>query len=70
VLSWVVTALDIYVFFFVNMVTFGYNPAISSVLGIAYGTLMILIVIYTYKATKCDPTDPTVYKQREADRLG
>ena len=52
------------------MVAFGYNPAISSVLGIVYGAALILIVIYAYKATKCDPTDPTVYRQREAERLG
>jgi hypothetical protein len=66
-ISWVVFALDTYAFYFINMVAFSYSPVLSTLLGVAYGILFLLVLYYAIRSTKSDPTDPTIYKQREAD---
>ena len=70
ILAWAVTGLDVYCFYFINTVVFGFNPAISAVLGLVFGLTLVLVAIFACKATKCDPTDPTVYRQREAEKQG
>ncbi len=52
------------------MIGFSYNKVISSVLGIAFGAVIIAVLYYAIKSTKSDPTDPTIYRQREADKNG
>lgn len=52
------------------MVTFSYEPAISIVLGLVYSASVVVVVYYAVRSTKFDPTDPTVYAQKEAERLG
>lgn len=56
-LSFFVIALDSYAFYFINIVTFSYEPAISIVLGIAFTLVMICIFYHATKATLINPTD-------------
>ena len=39
-------------------------------MGALYGIIVILVVIYTYQTTIIDPTDKTVYLEREAQLKG
>lgn len=69
-LSWIIFALDIYAYYFINMIGFSYNKVISSVLGVTFAFICFSVVYYAVKSTKSDPTDPTIYRQREADSKG
>jgi hypothetical protein len=68
IISWVIFALDVYAFYFVNMVTFSYHPSVSAIMSFIYTIIVIAVFYYGFKSTTNDPTDPTVYAQREADR--
>lgn len=70
IISWFIFALDTYAFYFINIVTFSYLPGLSIILGIAYLILLLLVVYYAIRSTKNDPTDPTVYAMREAEKQG
>lgn len=59
-------ALDFYDYYFINIVALSSHIAISIILGIAYGIILGAILFFAAKATKADPTDPTIYKEREA----
>ena len=59
--SWFIFALDTYAFYFINVVTFSYQPSISILLGVSYMILFLGVTFYAIMATRSDPTDPTVY---------
>ena len=44
------------------MVAFSFIPAITGILGALYLSNFLAVIIYGIKATKNDPTDPTIYK--------
>jgi hypothetical protein len=67
IISWFIFALDTYAFYFINMVSFSYEPLRSAIIGAGYFFVFLGVLYYAYKATKSDPTDPTVYAQREAE---
>ncbi|CDW91758.1 probable palmitoyltransferase zdhhc1 [Stylonychia lemnae] len=70
IISWVIFGLDSYAFYFINIVTFSYQPAISIVLGVAYLIIFIAVLYYAIRSTRYDPTDPTIYKNRQAEKTG
>jgi len=39
---------------------------VSAILGTFYGVISIVVTYYGYITTMSDPTDPTVYLEREA----
>ena len=43
---------------------------LAGILGCIYGILLILVVFYTFQTTIVDPTDITVYLEREAQVRG
>jgi len=70
VVSYVVILLDTYAYYFINIVTFSYHPAIATVLGVVYMVVFGFVLYYAVKATRNDPTDPTIYAQRKAESSG
>jgi hypothetical protein len=42
----------------------------AGILGSVYGILLILVIFYTFQTTIIDPTDITVYLEREAQVRG
>eukprot|EP00347_Sterkiella_histriomuscorum_P012782 403367241 len=70
IISWFIFGLDVYAFYFINVVTFAYLPAVSAVIGTVFTLLVIAVLYYAILSTRSDPTDPTVYAQREAERQG
>ncbi len=63
-------ALDFYDYYFINIVALSRNIALATVLGIVYGLVFGAILYFAAKATKADPTDPTIYAEREAEAKG
>lgn len=49
------------------MVALSFNIALIVVLGSIYLANFIIVIILAIIATKSDPTDPTVYQQKEAE---
>lgn len=70
VIAWMVIALDIYAYYFMNIVTLSHIAPLAAVLGIVFGVMMVFVVYYGFICTHSDPTDPTVYAERKARRLG
>ena len=60
VISWFVFAFDVITFFVVDMISLAYNPGLVAVLSILFIVMQIGTVYYCVKATKTDPTDPTI----------
>ena len=60
VISWVIFAYDLLTFFSVDMVSLAYNPALAGTLSVLYLALSASTVYYCVKATRCDPSDPTI----------
>lgn len=60
--------LTFYIVFITQIVEqpFTERKALAGCVGIIYGVMTILVVKYTYATTILDPTDPTVYLEREA----
>ena len=63
-------ALDFYTYFFINIVSLSYNVALATVLAILYAILFAILIYLAAIATKIDPTDPTIYAEREAQTKG
>lgn len=70
IISWVIFTLDTYAFYFINIITFSFEPALAIGLGVGYLVLLVGVLYYAIMATKSDPTDPTVYAQKLADLNG
>jgi len=70
ILAWFVILLDFYDFYFINIVSLSYNIALATCLGVAYFILLVAILVLGIRATKSDPTDPTIYEEREAEAKG
>ena len=62
--------LDAYAYFFINVVLLDFSKPAAIILGVTYGILLIIAFVYGYKATKGDPTDPTIYAERAAIAKG
>ena len=52
------------------MVSLAYNPALATSLTVLYIGLSAGTVYYCVKATRCDPSDPTIALQKEAEARG
>jgi hypothetical protein len=65
-LTWIIFGLDFYSYYFVNMVALSYNVALTSVLSVFYGVIILGVLYYAVQATRIDPTDPTIYAERKA----
>jgi hypothetical protein len=70
IISWFIILLDFYTFFFINIVSLSYNIPLAAVLGTVYGIIFVAIIYLAVVATKADPTDPTVYLERECKKNG
>jgi len=70
ILSYFVILLDLYCFYFINIVAISHNVVAAVILGVIYGVIFFFIVVLAIKATKSDPTDPTIYAEREAEAKG
>ena len=64
IISYVVVGLDLYAYFFIDMVIISNRMAISIVLALIYAGFYIAMVVLAVQATKIDPTDPVIYLQR------
>ena len=64
--SWFVILLDLYAYYFIDIVLLSYSLPIAIILSVAYGIIMIAVVWLAIVATKDDPTDPTIYAERKA----
>ena len=69
-ITWVIFVLDLYAFYFVDIVSLAHNVALATVLSITYFGILIIVVYYAIKSTKNDPTDKTIYAEREAKANG
>jgi hypothetical protein len=49
------------------LVSLSSKQALVAILGIVYGAMFIGIVYLAVAATSADPTDETIYKEREAE---
>lgn len=67
ILSYVVFAFYVYVFFFIEMISLSTFKAAPYAISPVYIILAIATCVVTVVATAIDPTDPTV--QREHQRL-
>lgn len=47
-----------------------HSQILAGVLGSIYGILTIIMTVYTFQTTMIDPTDVTVYLEREAQVKG
>ena len=71
-LTYVIVAYNLITFYAVFIPSIADNDnkdsmkAIAAILGVIYMLEMILVVKYTYQTTIIDPTDQTVYLEREA----
>ena len=63
-------ALDLYSFYFVDIVSLSHNVPLAVVLSLLYLALNIIVLYLTIKATRDDPTDPTIYAERKAKAQG
>ena len=70
IISFLVIALDGYAFYFVNMVAFSYQPAITIVFTIIYTVIFGFVLFYGVRATVTCPTDPTVIQYKKSKLLG
>jgi len=71
VVSWIVFFFDFASYFLINMVSLaGHSLAAVIVLSIIYFAISISVLYYAIKATKIDPSDPTIYEQRFIEAQG
>jgi len=71
VVSWVVFFFDFATYFLINMVSLvGHSLAAVIICSTLYFTLSVLVLYYGIKATKIDPSDPTIYEQRFIEAQG
>ena len=52
------------------MVQLTFIPALGAVLSVIYFALSMIVVVLWHKATKCNPSDPTLALQRSAEARG
>ena len=62
--------LDLYAFYFVDIVSLSHNTALSVILSLIYIAINVVVVYFAIKSTKDDPTDKTIYAEREARTKG
>ena len=70
IISWIVFGYNLLIFYFVDMVSLSYNPILVVLLSILYLVLSIGVVYYCVKATKADPSDPTIKMQKDTEARG
>jgi len=46
------------------MTSFADRPVVVGICSVIYGIFATLTILYTYKGTHCDPTDPIILTQR------
>lgn len=68
--SYFIALLYAYVFYFLDLVALLDYPAACYTLTAAYSCLLIAVVSIAILATLSDPTDPTIYAERELMRAG
>ena len=69
-ITWVFFVLDLYAFYFVDIVSLSHNTALAVILSLLYIAINVVVVFYAIKSTKSDPTDKTIYAEREAKSKG
>lgn len=68
VLSWFVFFFDFLTYYLINMVSLvGQSFVTVIVCSTIYLILSLMVLYYAAKATRIDPSDPTIYKQRYAE---
>ena len=67
--SWAAYILELFLFFLIDLPLLP-NPDSQMGVAIAFGALFIGGLYYTVKATLCDPTDRTVYLERNCIQRG
>ena len=64
--SWIIFGLNFLCFYLLNMVSISSLRPAQFVLGVLYLVLTITVVLLAARATKCDPTDEVVYRERQS----
>lgn len=70
ILSYVVFAYDFLTYYLVNMTSLSSSLLLVSLLGVAYLAISVVVVVYAVKATRSDPSDPTIRKQLMCEAMG
>lgn len=64
-LSWIVFFFDFLTYYLVNMVSLvGHSLVLVIVCSAVYLVLCLMVLYYAVKATRIDPSDPTIDEQR------
>ena len=69
-ISWFVFFYDFLVYFLINMISLSNYEILVVVCSIVYIIICIGVLFYAIKATRCDPSDPTIRLQKETEARG
>ena len=64
-ISWFVFFYDLLIFFVVNMISLSNYEVLVGMSSVVYLGICSGVLFYAVKATKCDPSDPTIKMQRD-----
>ena len=70
IVSYVVFGYDFLTYYLVNMTSLSANLLLVSALGVVYLAISIVVVVYAVRATRSDPSDPTIRKQLMCEAMG
>ena len=70
VISWFVFGYDLFVYFFISMVSLSNYGVFVALCSIIYISICAGVVFYAVKGTRCNPSDPTIRLQKEAEARG
>lgn len=63
--TYVVVLFDFVTYYGVNMVSLAGIPWAMGCCSVVYFVIFVFVAYLAVKATRCDPTDPIIYKERE-----
>lgn len=62
--------LDFTTYYLINMSSLSYNTALVACLSLVYFLISVIVLVLWYKATRIDPSDPTIRLQRMREAKG
>jgi len=68
--SWIVCAYEVITFYAVDIVSLSHSPGVAWPAALVFGAICLLVLYYGIKATRCDPSDPTIRAQIIAEAKG
>ena len=69
IISYIVFLFKVSTYYSITIRAFAHQEALQYVLSCFYSILLIILACITFLATIADPTDPTVYEERNKKNL-